>query len=141
MEYGVWETCALPAGRQAPPSHVALERARLWRPLLTQTVQRILTRDTARVASSFCWQTAQSAGGSKLLPTAATSTMEAEYMAHGNAAKQALWLRKGLVMLCGAAGPVTMYCDCAIAWLRCTTLWVIRGGCTLTCSATFCRIV
>jgi hypothetical protein len=28
MEYGVWETCALPAGRQALPSHFVLERKR-----------------------------------------------------------------------------------------------------------------
>ena len=31
---------------------------------------------------------------SKFLPTVATSTMEAEYMAAGAAAKTALWMRK-----------------------------------------------
>jgi hypothetical protein len=51
--------------------------------------------------------------GSKLLPTVATSTMEAEYMAHGNGVKEALWLRKLMETLYGAAGSVQMYCDSA----------------------------
>jgi hypothetical protein len=51
--------------------------------------------------------------GSKLLPTVATSTMEAEYMANGNATKEALWLRKVMETLCGMAVSVQMCCDSA----------------------------
>jgi hypothetical protein len=39
--------------------------------------------------------------------------MEAEYMAHGNGVKEALWLRKLMETLYGAAGSVQMYCDSA----------------------------
>jgi hypothetical protein len=49
--------------------------------------------------------------GFKVLPTVATSTMEAEYMANGNGAKEALWLRKVMETLYGAAGSVQMYSD------------------------------
>jgi hypothetical protein len=49
--------------------------------------------------------------GSKVLPTVATSTMEAEYMANGNGAKEALWLRKVMETLYGAAGSVQMNSD------------------------------
>jgi hypothetical protein len=48
--------------------------------------------------------------GSKLLPTMATFTMEAEYMATGNAAKEALWIRKVMETLCGMAVSVQMFC-------------------------------
>jgi hypothetical protein len=41
---------------------------------------------------------------SKLLPTVATSTMEAEYMAHGNGTKEALWLCKRMETLYGESG-------------------------------------
>jgi hypothetical protein len=37
--------------------------------------------------------------------------MEAEYMASGNGAKEALWLRKVMETLYGAAGSVQMYSD------------------------------
>jgi hypothetical protein len=50
---------------------------------------------------------------SKLLPTVATSTMEAEYMAHGNETKEALWLRKLMETLYGESGCVQLYCDSA----------------------------
>jgi hypothetical protein len=51
--------------------------------------------------------------GSKLLPTVATctSTMEAQYMANGIGAKEALWLRKVMETLYGVAVSVQMYCD------------------------------
>jgi hypothetical protein len=39
--------------------------------------------------------------------------MEAEYMANGNATKEALWLRKVMGTLCGMAVSVQMYCDSA----------------------------
>jgi hypothetical protein len=51
--------------------------------------------------------------GSKLLPTVPTSTMEVEYMATGNAAKEALWIRKVMETLCGMAVSVQMYSDSA----------------------------
>jgi hypothetical protein len=44
--------------------------------------------------------------GLKVLRTVATSTMVAEYMANGNGAKEALWLRKVMETLYGAAGSV-----------------------------------
>jgi hypothetical protein len=49
--------------------------------------------------------------GSKLLPTLATSTMEAEYMAHGNGAREALWIRKLMQTFVGVAKPVCVSCD------------------------------
>jgi transposase InsO family protein len=49
--------------------------------------------------------------GSKLLPTVATSIMEAEYMANGNGAKEALWLRKVMETLYGVTVSVQIYCD------------------------------
>jgi hypothetical protein len=51
--------------------------------------------------------------GSTLLPTVTSSTMEAEYMANGNAPKEALWLRRVMETLCGMAVSVQMYCDSA----------------------------
>jgi len=51
--------------------------------------------------------------GSKLLPTVATSTLEAEYMASAWGAKEALWLRKLMTTLRGAKGAegVVLHCD------------------------------
>jgi hypothetical protein len=49
----------------------------------------------------------------ELLPTVATATMEAEYMAKGNGTKEALWLRKVVETLYGMAISVQMYCDSA----------------------------
>ena len=50
---------------------------------------------------------------SKLLPTVATSTLEAEYMASAWSAKEALWLRKLMTTLRGTKGAdkVEIWCD------------------------------
>jgi Reverse transcriptase (RNA-dependent DNA polymerase) len=51
--------------------------------------------------------------GSKLLPTVATSTLEAEYMASACSAKEALWIRKLMTTLRGVEGAacITINCD------------------------------
>jgi hypothetical protein len=81
--------------------------------MLTLTLRRTPTSVAARVATCFSWQGEAISWGSKLLPTVVTSTMEAEYMANGNATKEALWLRKVMGTLCGMAVSVQMYCDSA----------------------------
>jgi hypothetical protein len=69
--------------------------------------------------------------GSKVLPTVATSTMEAEYMANGNGAKEALWLRKVMETLSVRLAPCRYIATTQEHWRRCTTLWDIRGLSTL----------
>jgi hypothetical protein len=73
--------------------------------------------------------------GSKLLPTVATSIMEAEYMAHGNGVKKALWLRKLMETLYGAAGSTQLYCDSAGALAQ---IHNPVGQSTLMCCTTLC---
>ena len=48
---------------------------------------------------------------SKLLPTVATSTLEAEYMSAAWAAKEALWLRKLMATFEGKVQPCKLFCD------------------------------
>jgi hypothetical protein len=72
--------------------------------------------------------------GSKLLPTVATSTMEAEYMAHSNGVKEALWLRKLMTTLFGVAGSVQLYCESVGALAQMHNPVGISGRSTLMCS-------
>jgi hypothetical protein len=48
---------------------------------------------------------------SKVLPTMATSTMDANYISKGNAAREALWLHKLMETLFVTVIKVQMYCD------------------------------
>jgi hypothetical protein len=48
---------------------------------------------------------------SKVLPTMATRTMDANYISKGNAAREALWLHKLMETLFGTIIRVQTYCD------------------------------
>ena len=60
---------------------------------------------------AFLWGGAAISWGSKIQETVAASTTEAEYVAAGMAAKEALWLRRLVRELGGDDKPVVMHCD------------------------------
>jgi len=69
--------------------------------------------DTRRSTSGFVfiYNGGAVVGGSKVQPTVAASTTEAEYIASAVAAKEAVWLRRLCGFLTGHILPVAIRCD------------------------------